>query len=223
MWPIGQSRVWLLRTGIGMQRTRQVLRAVGPQSRRNPADAETVVCRAPRTGQASLPAELHTVIVFGVAGQLDPSAPVGNIVIPSFWRCQSSGGTLACSPELLGLASRLERAWAPSVGVRPGGGLTLQRPALDWAERTLLRRHYPDATICDMETFAVIEQFPGADCLAVRIVSDDGSEEAFSGGADGRRSKIPPSQVCALLPGIRKQCATLALFLGDMVHALTAS
>lgn len=255
-WDLGRSRVWLLRTGITLQRARRLLRAVvadagGAPAGRGPGNepdeaAETALpaLHADRYGGVAPAAERATgaysapspaaclpagtapwaVIVFGIAGQLDPSVPVGSIVVPSLWRCQTSAVPLSCSPELLGLASRLERAWAPPVAVRPGGvGVTLQRPALGRAERILVRRRYPDATICDMETFAVIEQFPDAGCVAVRIVSDDGSEAAFSGRGKGRHSKIPASQFCALLPGIREQCATLALFIGDMVDALTAS
>ena len=221
VWEGRRNAICMLRTGISAQRAKRALQSIHwPSSLSKPAfQGEPDLrgdLRESATRQAASPKlKPDAVIIFGIAGQLAPHFPVGTIVIPHLWRSELHATPLLCSEGLLQSASRtaLRVLAGLETEVHVGGsGVTLQQPAWSRLERELVRQRYSDAGICDMETFAVMEQFPGAECLSVRIISDDGSESLLP-----RKAMKHP--MCAL-DDVRRCCATLAKFVYRLLQEL---
>lgn len=230
-WDAGGNQIQLIRTGISVERAGRVLTDLAiPPSATEPTvghqkaegrkqNAEASSTRNLELGARNSKVIPQAVVVFGMAGQLDPEAPVGAILIPHIWRSELSERSLQCSALLLDAASQIGAA-APSTEKLQAFrvGVTLRQAAWSMAERRSVRQRYPDATVCDMETFVVMEKFPHADCVSIRIVSDDGSEEAVS--AYRSTGKTPQHPMCAVVPGLNKHCARLAKFVYEFLEVL---
>lgn len=120
--------------------------------------------------RATLESYLRTrspsVLVFtGTAGQLDPGLKMGDVVFPERW-CLQTGGCFESDPALV--AFLRERA----VGIS-GAGVTVRIPVIKKQDRERLHRSR-DASICDMESAAVLElaRNHGVPAVAPKVVSD---------------------------------------------------
>ena len=200
-WKVGAAQVRLLRTGISADLAAGAVRSNAP--------------------------EPDAVIVFGIAGQLDPAFAVGSIVIPSVWYSDGAPGRLACSEALLLAAGKIASVWdGVPVHCPMAAGITLRQPALSRPQREAVRRQCPGAAICDMETFAVLERFPQAGRLGVRIISDDGGEfasdvaAAFPAEGKSEGGQRRKNGAFAAVPGIAEHCAALARFVHRLVQDL---
>ncbi|HEY3128789.1 MAG TPA: hypothetical protein VGL91_04985 [Acidobacteriota bacterium] len=219
IWEGRRNSICMLRTGISAQRAKGALQSfhrpsspTKPVFQREPDVAGDVGDSAKHEANKLNP---RVVLVFGIAGQLAPQFPVGTIAIPELWRSELHATPLFCSQRLLQSASRtaLRALCGSGTEVHVGGsGVTLQQPAWSRVERDLVRQRYSDAVICDMETFVVMEQFPEAECLSVRIISDDGSEPPLP-------SKAMKHPMCAL-DDVSRCCTRLAQFVYRLLQKL---
>jgi len=171
VWQRGADRFEILRTGISevavaeslrqFQGSRQKISSL--QSKGTRASSQELDDR--NTGGAP-----DFVIVFGLAGALHPSVAAGTLVIPQSWRSEGHADALTCSDRLARKASHTA-VEDPAVLVG-GAGVTLLQPALSPEERCEVVRKFPDALICDMETYFVLRHFQ-RESVSIRVVSDD--------------------------------------------------
>lgn len=105
------------------------------------------------------------VIFTGMAGQLDPTLDLGDLVIPECWRFET-GNEFEVSPPLVeGLRSK---GW--DIG---GRGVTVRVPIVRQAHRLRIFQE-TGARICDMESAAVLMicrsfELP---CVCAKVISD---------------------------------------------------
>src|SRR2546425_7132626 len=218
VWEGRRNAICMLRTGVSAHRARRALQSIHwpskPTFQREP-DLSGDLRESANRQTTSPKLKPDAVLIFGIAGQLAPQFPVGTIAIPRLWRSELHPTPLFCSERLLQSASRTALRVLSGSGAEVhvgGSGVTLQQPAWTRLERDLVRQRYSDAGICDMETFVVMEQFPEAECLSVRIISDDGSESLLA-----RKAMKHP--MCAL-DDVSGCCARLAKFVYRLLQEL---
>ncbi len=221
VWEKRRNRIGMVRTGISTERAKRTLQNIrwssSPAKPAPQREAPAGVLAGEVAKRETINPKLkpEAVVVFGIAGQLDAGFPVGTIAIPNLWRNELRAPPLPCSERLLQTASHTPAHAFSGSGMEVhvgGAGVTLQQPALSRAERDSVRQRYPDAVICDMETFVVMEQFPGAECLSVRIISDDGTEPLL-------QRKPMKHPMCAL-HDVSDHCARLAEFVYRFLQEL---
>ncbi len=105
------------------------------------------------------------VVFTGMAGQLDPSLELGDLVIPERWRFESGDEFPVVDPLIRGLR---ERGWPVQ-----GSGVTVRVPIVRQSHRLEVFQQ-TGARVCDMESAAVLmicKSF-GIQCISAKIISD---------------------------------------------------
>lgn len=105
------------------------------------------------------------LVFTGMAGQLDPTVELGDVILPEEWRLES-GTSFAVDPDL---AEQLRSAdWEVS-----GTGVTVSAPVVSRRKRLQLFKR-TGAKVCDMESAAamMIAASYEIPCLAPKVVSD---------------------------------------------------
>lgn len=105
------------------------------------------------------------VVFTGMAGQLDPSLGLGDLVIPERWRFESGDEFPVAGWLVEGLRAR---GWAVK-----GKGLTVRVPIVRQEHRLRIFRE-TGSRICDMESAAVLMICRSMDipCVAAKVISD---------------------------------------------------
>jgi len=105
------------------------------------------------------------LVFTGMAGQLDPSLELGEVVLPAEWELES-GTRFSVDSELLGRLRSLN--WEVA-----GKGLTVSAPVVSRKKRLQLHER-TGARVCDMESAAamMIAASYEIPCLAPKVVSD---------------------------------------------------
>lgn len=224
-WEAGRNQIQMLRTGISMETTAQTLRRYAGWAETSLNSGRSLAPLGVASGQSAARSTLpDAVIVFGIAGQLYSKADIATIAIPRIWRCELRERTLECSSTLFHAACRMSAESRPTEKILWGGtGISLFHPAVGTEQRAMVRRRFPDVTICDMETFAIMDRFTQTACLAIRIVSDDGSEVQSANEADAFANphmRPETSKRHVGLPLLAEHCANLAQFVYQLLDVV---
>lgn len=105
------------------------------------------------------------VVFTGMAGQLDPSLKLGDLVVPERWRFESGDEFPVAESLILGLRAR---GWTIE-----GTGVTVRAPVVRQAQRLKIFRE-TGSRICDMESAAVLMICRSFDvqCISAKVISD---------------------------------------------------
>jgi len=124
------------------------------------------VDRTLRTLELALEQRSPSILVFtGMAGQLDPTLELGDVILPEEWKLES------------GTAFRVDQRLADFLGTSgwdvSSTGLTVSSPVVSRKRRLRLYEE-TGARICDMESAAamMIADSYEIPCLAPKVVSD---------------------------------------------------
>jgi nucleoside phosphorylase len=113
------------------------------------------------------------MIFTGMAGQLDPSIQLGEVVLPEEWELES-GTSFSVDPRLAKRLRGLE------MEIR-GKGLTVSAPVVSRKKRMNFHKR-TGALICDMESAGAMMIAASYDipCLAPKVVSDTAESGLFA-------------------------------------------
>ena len=124
------------------------------------------VDRTLRTLEKTFEEQKPACLVFtGMAGQLDPSVELGEVILPQEWQLESGTNF----PVELGLAKQLRNSgWEVA-----GRGVTVSTPVVSRKKRVRLYEE-TGARVCDMESAAamMIAASFKVPCVAPKVVSD---------------------------------------------------